>query len=404
MFCLLRLIMALDFQQVRKQVIELGESAPRSEQRLKDLREKACGLLKSSAGDLERLRQKVQTVVQGYDASLRCGMPVAEPLDASFPLPPVPARASILAADGSQIAPDRHSQVDYCLVNVGAIRLVTGASDPPETIVDSKLMYDDQLYTPAGLITEARLALLRDLNERKMLARMAMELEAPVAAFTDGQIELWLNREAEGEETSEFQRSVREYTEVLTRLCSYGVALAGYVDKPASDLVVRLLEVAMTPEDELGGIRQAHRLRGVKDSDLFNDLLAPGERSALFEIQSRSAQFYQGQLALHFFYLNVGRPGRPWIARVEVPAWVAREAEKLDLLHAVLVQQCRVMGSRPYPYLLHRAHEAALVSLEEKEQLTQMIVTELHRRGVRVGDASQKQSAKDLSGRTRYQG
>ena len=74
----------------------------------------------------------------------------------------------------------------------------------------------------------------------------------------------------------------------------------------------------------------------------------------------------------------------------------------LDFLHATLVQQCRVMGSRPYPYVLHRAHEAAVVKLEEKDQVTQMIVNELHRRGVEVGEMSNKQVAKDLGGRTAY--
>jgi hypothetical protein len=118
-------------------------------------------------------------------------------------------------------------------------------------------------------------------------------------------------------------------------------------------------------------------------------------------MQSRSAQRYRDELKLHFFYLNVGRPGKPWLSRVEIPQWVAENRENLDSLHAVLYQQCRIMGSRPYPYLIHRAHEAAVVSLEEKDQITQMIVGELSRRGVGVGEISQKQSAKDLARRTR---
>jgi hypothetical protein len=87
---------------------------------------------------------------------------------------------------------------------------------------------------------------------------------------------------------------------------------------------------------------------------------------------------------------------------VEIPAWVAEDAGMLDNLHAALVDQCRIMGSRPYPYLLHRAHEAAVVSLAEKEQVTQMIALELRRRGVILGEQSYKQSAKDLQGKTRY--
>ena len=105
---------------------------------------------------------------------------------------------------------------------------------------------------------------------------------------------------------------------------------------------------------------------------------------------------------LHFFYLNVGKIQHPYLARVEIPAWVAGSEAMLSQLHATLVSQCRIMGSRPYPYLLHRAHEAAVVSQEEKEQITQMIVLELRRRGASVGERSQKQSAKELAGRGSY--
>jgi len=79
----------------------------------------------------------------------------------------------------------------------------------------------------------------------------------------------------------------------------------------------------------------------VNDRALFHDLLKPGERSAVFGIQSRFAAEYPEALALHFFYLNVGRPGRSWLARVEIPAWVAENPRMLDDLHAILVQQCR---------------------------------------------------------------
>ena len=67
----------------------------------------------------------------------------------------------------------------------------------------------------------------------------------------------------------------------------------------------------------------------------------------------------------------------------------------------MLVDQCRILGSRPYPYLLHRAHETALVSLQEREQVTQMIVLELRQRGVPVEGISNKQYAKDQPGRSR---
>jgi hypothetical protein len=80
---------------------------------------------------------------------------------------------------------------------------------------------------------------------------------------------------------------------------------------------------------------------------------------------------------------------------------VAEERQQLDTLHAVLIDQCRMLGARPYPYLLHRAHETALVRLEERDQVTQMIALELRRRGVSIEGSSHKQFAKDQPGRTR---
>jgi hypothetical protein len=59
------------------------------------------------------------------------------------------------------------------------------------------------------------------------------------------------------------------------------------------------------------------------------------------------------------------------------------------------------MGARPYPYILHRAHEIAVVKFEEKQQVEQMLELELRRAGGELGSPSNKQSAKDLPGKTR---
>lgn len=212
-------------------------------------------------------------------------------------------------------------------------------------------------------------------------------------------MELWGAKDEGGE--GGFRKHLQEYLAALSRLRDLGVATAGYVDKPGADLVVRLLEIAATVEEDLGNIRKQRPLRGVTDADLYRERLAAGERSAVFAIQSRSLEDYRGDLALRFFYLNVGLPGDPWLARVEIPAWVAADAHKLDNLHAVLINQSRIMGGRPYPYLLHRAHETAVVTLDEKEQLTLMIKNELQRNNVRVGRESHKQALKTTTRRRR---
>lgn len=104
---------------------------------------------------------------------------------------------------------------------------------------------------------------------------------------------------------------------------------------------------------------------------------------------------------MNFFYLNVGNAQVPSLARVEIPAWVATRKQMLDDLHAILIHQCRLMGTRPYPYLLHRAHETAVVGFEERDQVTQMILFELRKHGLGSGKISHKQAAKNLAGRIR---
>jgi hypothetical protein len=309
---------------------------------------------------------------------------------------------TLLAADGSQITPDRHTPVHYGLINVGAIQMRLGSPEPPRLTIRSTLLYADQLYTPTGTLSDDALALQRDLSERKALAELAGGAPPPVITLTDGPVELWGAKDIGGEDGSEFQKSLQVYQEALRELYHLGATTAGYVDKPGADLLVRLLEVAAAPENELKGLKTFHPLRGVKEEDLFSDFLAPDERSAVFAMQSQSARLYHDELGLHFFYLNVGRQDQCRLARVEIPAWVAEDAGRLESLHAALIQQCRAVGERGYPYLLYRAHETAVVKVEEKAQVTQMIIQELMRKGVRVGSLSGKQGLKELPGKKRY--
>jgi hypothetical protein len=391
--------MSLDFLQVSQQVKKLGEQAVGRQHDLTDRLMQARATLESHATEIEPLQSKVQQVVHHYDATLRCAVPVTEGLNSHFPLPSMPDQVTLIAADGSQIFADRHAEVDYCLVNTGLIWMRYGSPDAPQTNIQSRLIYADQLEG----MSDDRLSLQRDLAERSRLLELAKQVPEPVITLTDGPLELWTTTLEEGRVAGEFKQSLEQYLAVLNQLREMKATTAGYVDKPGADLVVRLLEVAQATTEDLTEMKKFRPLKGVTDRELFREVLAAGERSAIFAIQSRSSSQYQGEISLCFFYLNVGKPDKPYLTRVEIPRWVAEDASMLDNLHAVLVSQCRMIGTRAYPYLLHRAHETALVSLEDKEQVTQMIVNELRKRGVAVDGESAKQYNKDISGkRTRY--
>jgi hypothetical protein len=393
--------MPIDYQQIYTRIKEIGAGAKERRKNMEERRIHARGLLNTYASELDFLRSKVDSAKQ-TDSNIRCALPFNEPLDSSHPAPASVKDATLIAADGSQINPDRHAAIQFCVVNVGAIQMKLNSGETSEIFTDSDLMYGDDLLPNGIPLSDGMVALQRDLKERAKLDELSKDLKGPVVTFTDGPIELW---GAKGEDAHAYAEFVQKYLGVLSRLQTRGVITAGYVDKPSADLVVRLLEIAVADNEQIQKLREFHPLRGVSDRWLFgehkNPLLPPGHRSAVFGIQSSSEKTYKNALSLHFFYLNVGTDGHPWPVRVEIPKWVVDDKEKLDLLHGVLVEQCKMMGSRPYPYLLHRAHETAVVKQEEKYQIEQMLQQELRRNNEEIDESSNKQLAKDLKGRTR---
>ncbi len=396
--------MAIDFQQIYTKIKEIGIGARERRERIEKLREHARNLLEQNANELDYLRGIVDRAKEA-DPNIRCALPVNESLAAHVPTPATVKEATLIAADGSQIYPDRNISIQYCLVNVGGIAIQLNSGKVTDVSTDSELLLEDEWEALYGPATDGMVALRRDFKERSKLEEISKEYSHPIVTITDGPMELW---EPKGfEELKAFNTLLNQYLGVLSRLQNNGVTTAGYIEKPSENLVVRLLELVEAGQtDNLShNLRDYHPLRGVSDRWLYgekaNPLLGPGERSAVFAIQSKSEKYYQGLLGLHFFYLNVGTQGHPWPVRVEIPKWVADDPDKLDLLHAVLVDQCRMMGSKPYPYLLHRAHEVAVVKQEEKYQVEQMLAQELRRQDEELDEGSNKQSAKDLKGRTR---
>jgi hypothetical protein len=389
--------MALNFQQVYEKIKQIGLGARAHQESLDRLRDDARQALLTWADKGTELREKVERARQA-DPNLRCAIPLAGHLDASVSEPEVENRFTLLAADGSQILPDRHASSLYSLVNVGAIAFLPGSGMGPEIFTDSTLLFADELYTETGMVSEEAIEMQRDIAERRKLLELASNYPTPLLALTDGPVELWGAKNG-GED--DYRKNLEIHKLVLSQLQAKNVIGAGYVDKPGADLVVRTLEIArLSSPEEYKNIRRFHPFRGVTDRWLYN-FLPPGHRSAVFGLQSSSRLHYTGDLSLHFFYLNVGEEKHPWLVRVECPRWVAENAGSLHLLHHALLQQCRVMGSRPYPYILHRAHEIAVVKFDERKQVEQMLELELRRAGGEPDTNSNKQSAKDLAGRTR---
>jgi hypothetical protein len=391
--------MPVNYQQIQDQAARFYDRAAEYHRAVDTVTSLLLSVLNQFDKHTDQLRHSVEAEVL-VNKSLRCAKPTGDSLTGVFHLPQTAEPVQIIAADGSQVNPSRHRQVDFGIINVATINMHPGTGAAPDVTTQSFLLDDFDLHPGNASLTEELINLERDIREHSALLDQARKYPSPVIALTDGPLELF----RETGTTVWFDKKMKEYLQILDESQKSSITTAGYVDKPHSDLVIRLVKLAMEKvpssgaplPDELENIR-------IPDARLYENLLSePGDRSEVFAIQSQWNKYFKDNLELCFFYLNVNRAGKPWLVRVEIPAWCAGAPRLMDNLHAAIFRQCEIMGSRPYPYVLHRAHELALVTHEETSQLENMLSAGLQTRGLDAGVKSNKQSAKDLPGRGRY--
>ncbi len=388
--------MPIDYQQIYTTIQEIGKGLRERRRTLEERRAKVWELLNTFSVELDLLNSLVDSARQA-DPNIRCARPMDGPLMSSYPCPDSVFRATLIAADGSQILPDRHAAIQYFVINVGAIAMRVGSGSSPEIFTDTSLHILDEFEDT--VFSESQIALQRDVSERKKLLEVAGKYSAPYIALTEGQLELWGSVDIEN--SRDFEKTLNDYLNALREMENQKIITSGYVDKPGANWVVRLMEVATIPKDELRNLRRHRPFLGVTDRWLFGKILGRHERSAIFALQAKSAEKYKDSIAIHFFYLNVGDEQKPVIVRVDVPLWVVQNKEALDMLHCALIEQTQIMSHKPFPYLLHRAHETAVVSMREKEQVDEMLALAIRNNGGEMGEISGKQSAKNLPGRIR---
>ena len=390
--------MALELNKLTHAVDDLGKNAAH---RLADLDERlpaALATLHAIGQASDELCRTVDEVVRKYRWA--GAIPTDEPVNSTHPLPPHPARANLIAADGSQIYPDRHGVALYYLVNTGSIVFRHGLAEAPRTASTPQVFYEDaDLYEEdGGQIPSVMIDAKRDLRELAELARLA-EAEAktaPTLALLDNGLLLYIALQTQNQ--SLVNAFLKDYLGQLDALKATGAAVAGIVDRPRAASVVRLLRLALLKPEEINEpeLRRMGSFEHITDALLLN-FLKPGERSALFVNASpaNQDQYRPAGHTVYFFYLNAGRPGKDALLRVEVPEWVAKDPARLNLAHAAIAEQCRV--SDGFPYVLMRAHELAVVTASERREFDQMVVGAMMRQGLKPS-VSQKAQGKAWTG------
>ncbi len=383
--------MPLDFIDLQNHINSYTQDVLHFQKQIKEQTMQALEDLQRFSSDLQILR------VHGERAQKRVALPVTENPSESISSSLPDINYNIVSIDGSQIVPDPHAFPLLALVNIGIIQFPAG-QHPLKPITRSKLYTYKELFEEANLISEDLVNLDRDVMEMEYLKEYSLKTSQPTIALRDGMLELYHEPRSE----HWYREKVEEYTRYLNELKEHNVITAGYVDKPRSRSLITLIDSRL--EQSAGSNGVVSRFPNITDTHVFSLLLEPAQRSAIFEtrVPAKIPPYNQEQKPIfYFFYLNVSQTAKPWVVRVEIPDWVASDDVMVNLLHFSLLEQCAIMGSKPYPYCLHRAHETAVVHQHEKTELENQITSRLIQAGAEMEEESYKQAAKDLAPHTK---
>lgn len=387
-----------------------------------ELRRAVQGLTQNASGDLTAFQQllvrfddrEVQERIRSAKTSWLLGIPMEQyfqrvappPREDLFPY-------SCVATDGSTLVNDRHGPLQFLVVNVGYCILRYGEQSEASLGAEPRCLWrEEDLWIVDGVcripLSGAAVSILRAVIELEQGLHCADTIGQRVVVLQDGTLIPW---GLEGQVTAVIRWALERYQPTLAAFRSRRIPVLGFISFPGSREIVNVLRVAACDYPLQGRAIdcddcQAKAQRGerevacrvvpnVTDRWLFGHVdhvrLLPGERTGCFRSQSTILRHFPAEDQIVFFYFHTGSE----IARVELPYWVACDAQLLDLVHAVIWDQCQ--RARGYPLALQEAHEQAVVRHVERAQV-EVLLDQFFADCGRV----QERSAKERSKRVRY--
>jgi hypothetical protein len=375
--------MSLDLHKIAPQIGEMitriKSGSRERQEHIKNALDKLC----DKSVNVEKLKRKIE------DSRTLAQWPIAGLVDELFnvfPAPPTPNNYTVLATDGSHIDVDRNKTAHCYMINIGTVKLCYG-SDCAAELDSFPHLYSDEndlvicsqenklkKENIQGTLLDAK----RSVEECRVLAEMASGLPdgATALALMDGSLilfglENYPKFVAEELLMNGFLKHLDRIRELNNKR---KIVLGSYISFPRSAHVVNALKVAFCPHEKADCEQYCAEnkgaceiISGVQDKDLFLKLLSPGERSALFINPSVIVDKHYGQHRVFFFYLRL----EDEMARIEVPEWVARRGDLLELTHALVLDQCR--RGQGYPVALSEAHEQAVVTGMDREEFWELV-------------------------------
>ncbi|MBD2105145.1 DNA double-strand break repair nuclease NurA [Leptolyngbya sp. FACHB-261] len=333
-----------------------------------------------------------------------------EALDTCLPIGATAATYTVVATDGSQIAPSHH-EVAYCyLINIGRIVLHYGTATSP--LLDSlpEVFYrPEDLYLSRqwGIRTEEWMGFRRAQSETVALADLACGLPsvgvnglAPLQrlAMVDGSLIHWSLEMLQAEAR---ERILPPMLAAWDRLRLSRIPVVGYLSASRSSEALNFLRLPLCPFPQpdcgthcgAGNTETATdqapcaKLQPLRDAVLWSALLEPGQRGPLYRSSARILSHY-GPHRVYFCYVHVGVE----VARVEMPEWVALDAELRESALAMVMEQVR--KGYGYPVALAEAHNQAVVRGSDRARFFALLEQEMVRTGLQNVGTSFKEARK----------
>jgi hypothetical protein len=219
--------MPVNYFQVENNLDTFSEKTKLHRDQLKTARKQLSDAYQALDLSNAAIRAKIEKA-ERLLKSLYCAKPIEEPLLFAKNAPPAPESYTLVAADGSQINPSRHRSLQFCVINVGMIKLLRGSGQAPEIEIQSSLLDFEHLYSEEGsLVGEDMVALFRDHAERKAILDFTGLDQLPIITLTDGPLDVYL-----GMNIDQRRKDLQdEVFEVNRHLEARGVISAGYIDK-----------------------------------------------------------------------------------------------------------------------------------------------------------------------------
>ena len=374
----------------------------------------------------EQQQTLVQRQKQWRDRILfNSGTPV-EPLNTGIDIPVPPNVHTVIATDGSQIAPNHH-EIAYCyLLNIGRVVLHYGQNRQP--LLDSlpEVFYrPEDLYVSRqwGIRTEEWMGHRRTASEATILAELAGAVagvqgcrgdkgtsgqgeisiknqkskiknpSVPMLAMVDGSLIYWFLDQLPLEARDRILPPILAAWDELREL---GIPLMGYLSASRSSEALNFLRLQACPHEVPDCVNYCPNqlektacqvLDPLRDSALWTIQLQPGQRSTLWRSSARILDLYDSH-EIYFCYVHVGTE----IARIEVPAWVAENPTLLDQSLSLMLAQ--VQKGYGYPVALAEAHNQAVVRGGDRARFFALLEQQMIKAGLRNVGTSYKEARK----------